>query len=147
MHITPPRHPFDANDKEWQHYAFRLASELDLPLQNIAALCGINWTILKTSHKPLQSVIAAGRATFKARAMQELAYFLFSNPDLLDDAAERARVSAQKLDALKTWLKIEAKREEMEMLSADKDKDRDVLTKLSTEELRQKAKALLGDTK
>lgn len=147
MDITPPSHPFDADDKEWQYYAFRLASELDLPLQNIAALCGINWAVLKTHHKALQGVIAAGRATFKANVMRELTYFLFANPDVLEDPAERARVSAQKLDAMKTWMKIEAKREEMESVKEEKTKDREVLKEMTAEELKAKARELLGELK
>lgn len=141
--ISPPTHPFDANDKDWQHYAFTLASELDLPLQNIAALCGTNWQSLKSNHKVLQGVIARGRATYKARMLSELAGFAFADPALTDDPIERARIHTLKLDAVKTWLKLDAKREEMEMLSLDKDKDRNALKDLTVEELKAKAKELL----
>jgi hypothetical protein len=75
--------------------------------------------------------------------LAELAGYAFADPTIAEDPVERARIHTLKLDAIKTWIKLEAKREELTLLTEEKDKDRSALAQLTTEELRAKARELL----
>lgn len=140
--MQKPTHKFDQHDTQWQEWCYHQASTLDLNTRDLAALTG---TPLNTfvNMRPITSVVAAGRAAFKARIQQELTGFLLLDPSLYEDPAERRHMQTLKLDALKTWAKLESKREEMAHLTAEKEQDRSLLKNLSTEELRARAAELL----
>ena len=140
--MEKPSHKFDQHCPEWQQWCFTQASTLDLNTRDLAALAGIPLNTF-VNMRPITSVVAAGRALFKSRIQKELVDYLLLDPTLYEDPAERRHLQSLKLDALKTWAKLESKREEMAHLTAEKEQDRNLLKDLSTEELKAKAAELL----
>ena len=140
--MEKPSHAFDEHCPEWQHWCFTQASTLDLNTRDIAALAGVRLHTFNT-YRNITAVIAAGRALFKSRIQKELVDYLLLDPTLYEDPAERRHLQTLKLDALKTWAKLESKREEMAHLTSEKEQDRNLLKTLTTDELKAKAAELL----
>ena len=140
--MEKPSTAFDQHDPAWQAFCYHQASTFDLNLRDLAAICGVRFNTF-VQLVPVTGAIAAGRAEFKRRAQQEFVGYLLADPSSIEDPAERAQMRSLQLDALKTWLKMEVKREEIASMSDEKDKDRETLKNLSTEELKQRAKELL----
>lgn len=130
------------DDPAWQRYVWHLARWNLLQLREIAALLGIPKKTLD-NHDLILSVIRSGWSEAYGAVNFELLSIAATDPSMYDDPAERAQIRAQKLDALKTVSKIYEKRTEYEMLSADKDKDREALKSMSIEELKARAQELL----
>lgn len=140
--LAPPEGKFDPQDQRWLDYCFTLASTLDLNVRDVAAKCQVNFNTF-VSYPGIRGVIAAGRADFKTKVMQEFVGFILAEPNDYADPMERNQVRAQKLDAVKHWTKLEQKREEMAGVERESEANRQFLSTLSTEELKQKALELL----
>ena len=138
-----PTHPFNQNDAAWQNYCYEQARTLDLNTRDLAALCKIPLNTF-VNLKQITAVIAEGRAEFKRRVQMEFIGYLLADISAFTDPAERAHMRNLQMDALKQWMKLETKREELAHLSEDKEKDRETIRSLTTEELKAKARALLG---
>lgn len=140
--MNKPTSKFDQHDAAWQEFCYQNARDFDLNTRDLAALCGVPLNTF-VQLKPVTAVIAAGRAEFKRRAQQEFMGYLLADPSSIEDPAERAQMRSLQMDALKTWMKLETKREEMASLTEERDKDRETIKNLTTEELKAKAKELL----
>lgn len=137
-----PTHPFDHQDPRWQRYVYHLARWQLLQIRDIAGACGVKLNTFK-SYDDILSVMRTGWAEARGFITGELMSIAAADPYSVEDPAERAQLRMHKLDALKTLNKTCEKRDEMQLLTEDKEKDRDVLKKLSTEELRARAAELL----
>ena len=140
--MDKPTHKFHQDDPEWQKFCFEQARTLDLNTRDLAALCKVPLNTF-VNMRAITSVIAEGRALFKSRVQQEFLGYLLADPTMYEDPQERAHIRTLQMDALKQWMKLETKREELAHLTEDKEKDRSVLKDLTSEELRTKARELL----
>ena len=140
--MDKPLHKFDQHCPEWQNWCFIQASTLDLNTRDLAALCQVPLNTF-VNMRPITAAVSAGRALFKCRVQKEFVDYLMLDPTLVEDPNERRHLHTLKLDALKTWAKLEAKREELAHLTNEKEQDRTLLKEMSTEELKAKAAELL----
>ena len=137
-----PSHPFSPQDPSWQRYVYHLARWQLLQIRDIAGACGVKLNTFK-SYDDILSVMRTGWAEARGFITGELMSIASIDPYVTDDPNERAQLRMQKLDALKTLNKTCEKRDEMQLFSEDKEKDRDALKELTTEELKAKARELL----
>ena len=137
-----PKGKFDPDSQQWVEWVFHQAADFDLGIRDIAGLAQVPLHTFN-SYRNVTGVIATGKAVFRAKVAQEMCSFMFADLACIEDPAERRHLQTLQMDALKHWTKLEQKREEMASFKDDKEKDREALTKLSTEELKAKARELL----
>lgn len=138
-----PRHPFDQADSAWQRYVYHLARWQLLQLRDIAGACNVKLNTFK-SYPDILAVAREGWSDARGSVNHELMAIAAADPYAVEDPSERAQVRSLKMDALKTLHRTFEKRDELGQMAEERDKDRETLKNLSTEELKQRAKALLS---
>lgn len=137
-----PTHPFHHEDPHWLRYVWHLARWHLLQQRDIAGACGIKLTTFK-SYDNVLSVMRQGWAEARGSVAYELMQVASADPYLADDPVERAQIRTHKLDALKTLHKTFEKRDELSEMSNERDKDREALKELTTEDIKARARKLL----
>jgi len=137
-----PSYPFDRTDERWLRYAYYLARWQLLQLRDIAGACGVKLNTFK-SFDDVLSVIREGWADARGSVSQELMVIAAADPSAIEDPAERAHIRSLKMDALKTLHKTFEKRDELSAMSNERDKDREALKELTTEDIKARARKLL----
>jgi hypothetical protein len=129
---------------EWQKFVWHLARWNLLQLREVAAMLGIPLATLKNgNHETILTVYRQGLAEAYADVNYGLLTMATADPDLTESPMERAQIRTLKLDALKVLSKTYEKRAEFDNLSAERDKDREIIKAMTTEELQDAARKLL----
>ena len=135
---TEPQRPEGAYNKDcpkWHAYAYQLAFKYSLSRRHMSGLLGVEVTNLK-GHRLMCSFISKGLADHQAWVMGELISQASLDPDNFTDQMERGQIRNLKADAVKTLVKIEETREKMLQMREEGDSNREVMTNLSSDELK-----------
>lgn len=137
-----PNGKFDPESELWQQWVFMQASELDIGVRDIAGMACVPLNTF-TSYRNIAGVHAAGRAVFRMKVAEKMASIMFVDTFLIEDENDRRQAQALQADMIKHFTKLELKREEMHSLKDEKAMDREIISKLTTEELKTRARELL----
>jgi RNase H-fold protein (predicted Holliday junction resolvase) len=137
-----PAHLYDKHCPDWTEYIREIGSAQAMTRRDLSAIIGVPLTTF-AKHEHNQGVFLRAQAELRAAYMLELHRFALADP-MQAYPEDRAQVRALKADAAKHLTKLLERREELIDEHLQVDKTREVLERMTDEQLRAQAEKLLG---